>query len=443
MALRIGAGAGQAYDRIGPAQDLAENGELDYLVFECLAERTLAHGHVERMRDPSRGYNPMIEARLRAVLPACRARGTCIITNMGSANPIAAGEVAARVARQLGYDGLRIVVVLGDDVTALIHETTALPELGTTVGAFGRTVVGANAYLGAEAILPALEEGAEIVITGRVADPSLFLAPIAYRFGWHLHDWDRIAFGTVVGHLLECTTQVTGGYFADPGFKDVPRLDELGYPLAEVSEDATAVITKLPYTGGLVSSLTVKEQLLYEVHDPRSYLTPDVSADFSKVRVQDLGSDRVAVGNARGRERPAELKALVAFDGGFRAEAEFSYGGPGAQERAELARDIVRRRMTDKFGCREPMRFDLIGVNSIHATGVTRATETEDVRLRVAMRSFDRAWTELLFSEVDGLHMAGPAGGGGYRNMLTPIVMTQPTFIAREQVKTRVETMIA
>ncbi|MDF2765599.1 MAG: hypothetical protein K0S81_2593 [Rhodospirillales bacterium] len=443
MTLRIGAGAGQAYDRVGPAQDLAERGDLDFLVFECLAERTLAHGHVERMRDSAKGYNPMLETRLRSVLPACRARDTRIVSNMGSANPPAAGEAAARVARELGFEGLRIAVVEGDDVTALVDDGTVLPELGTTVATFGRTVVGANAYLGAEAIAEALEKGADIVLTGRVADPSLFLAPIAHHYGWSVTDWDRIACGTAVGHLLECTTQVTGGYFADPGFKEVPGLDDLGYPIAEVDEDGSAVITKLAETGGLVSALTVKEQLLYEVHDPRAYLTPDVAADFSRVRVEDLGGDRVRVSNAGGRSRPGTLKALVAFGGGFRAEAEFSYAGPGAQERAELAREIVRRRMTGKFGCIEPMRFDIIGVNSIHATGVTRTTDSEDVRLRFAMRTFDRGWAELLFSEVDGLHMAGPAGGGGYRNLLTPTVLTQPTFVDRDLVRTRVSMVVA
>ncbi len=440
--LRIGCGAGQAYDRIGPAKDLAESGRLDFLIFECLAERTLAHGHAERMRDPSKGYNSMLENRLTAVLKPARDSGTRIVTNMGSANPRAAGEAAAQVARKLGLKGLRIGVVEGDDVTALVDENTPLPEIGKTVREFGRPMIGANAYLGADAIIPALEQGADLVITGRVADPSLFLAAIAHRFGWKLDDWPRVANGTMVGHLLECTTQVTGGYFADPGVKEVPDLVNLGYPIAEVKESGEAVITKLDGTGGLVSPLTVKEQLIYEVHDPRAYLTPDVTADFSRVKVQEDGRDRIKVSNAGGRARPPKLKALVAFDGGLRAEAEISYSGPNAQERAELALHVVRERMK-QYKCDDPMRFDLIGVNSIHATGVKRVTDTQDVRLRAAMRTFDRDMAEALLSEVDGLHMGGPAGGGGYRSSIVPSVLTQPTFLDREKVPTRVTMVTA
>lgn len=440
--LRIGCGAGQAYDRIGPAKDLAQSGNLDFLVFECLAERTLAHGHAERMRDPSKGYNSMLENRLAAVLKPAHDNKTRIVTNMGSANPRAAGEAAAKVARSLGLEGLRIAVVEGDDVTALVNGDTPLPEVGKTVKDFGRPMIGANAYLGADAIVPALEQGADVVITGRVADPSLFLAAIAHRFGWKLDDWQRVAHGTMVGHLLECTTQVTGGYFADPGLKDVPDLVNLGYPIAEVKDSGEAVVTKLDGTGGLVSTLTVKEQLIYEVHDPRSYLTPDVTVDFSHVKVEEVGRDRIQVSNAVGRARPPQLKALVAFDGGLRAEAEISYSGPNAQERAKLAVHVVRERMK-QHDCHETIRFDLIGMNSIHGTGVERVTDTQDVRLRAAMRTSDRNMAELLLSEVDGLHMGGPAGGGGYRSSIVPGVLTQPTFFDRGQVPTRVTMVIA
>lgn len=440
--LRIGCGAGQAYDRIAPAKDLAQSGKLDFLVFECLAERTLAHGHAERMSNPSKGYNSMLEKRLMAVMKPAYDNKTRIVTNMGSANPRAAGEAAADVARKLGLQGLRIGVVEGDDVTALVSDNTELPEVKKTVREFGRPMIGANAYLGADAIVPALEQGADIVITGRVADPSLFVAAIAHRYGWKLDDWQRLANGTMVGHLLECTTQVTGGYFADPGFKDVPDLVNLGYPIAEVKESGEAVITKLDGTGGLVSPLTVKEQLIYEVHDPRAYLTPDVTADFSRVKVQEDARDRIKVSNAGGRERPPKLKALVAFDGGLRAEAEISYSGPNAQERASLALEVVRERMR-QHNCQDAIRFDLIGVNSIHGTGVKRVTDTQDVRLRAAMRTFDRDMADALLSEVDGMHMGGPAGGGGYRSSIVPSVLTQPTYFDREKVPTRVTMVTA
>jgi len=438
--VRIGAGAGFAGDRIDPARDLAERGNLDYLIFECLAERTLAYGHLQRAQDPARGYNPLLEKRLNAVLPACVANGTTIVTNMGVANPRAAAHVAIEAARRMGLR-IRVAVVEGDDVTARISDATFLPEIGRTVGESGLRLVGANAYLGAEAILPALDAEPHLVITGRVADPSLFLAPLAHRYGWKLDDWATLGAGTAVGHLLECTTQVTGGYFADPPYKTVPNLAYVGFPLAEVDADGSAVITKLERTGGCVTDLTVKEQLLYEVHDPSAYLTPDVTADFSNVRIDDTGGDRVAVSGATGRARPERLKTIVGFDGGFLAEAEFSYAGPGAVQRARLAAEIVEERMRNVHGCDERIRLDLIGVNALHATAIRRPAETQDVRLRAAMRTGSRDMAQTLLSEVESLWVAGPAGGGGYRGSINASVTTQAVYVGRDSIETKMEVL--
>ena len=280
------------------------------------------------------------------------------------------------MARDLGLHGLKIAALEGDDVSALIGPDTPLPDSGLTVGEVGRPLVGANAYLGADALLPALDAGADVVITGRVADPSLFLAPLRHAFGWADDDWPMLGAGTLVGHLMECAAQITGGYFADPGYKDVPNLAYVGFPIAEVAADGRAVITKLADAGGLVSERTVKEQLLYEVHDPAAYVTPDVVADFSRVQIGEDGPDRVAVGGAHGRPRPEQLKVTVAFDGGLLAEAGISYAGPGAKARAELAGAIVEERMLGLHGCNAPLRIDLIGVDALHATArsATRAT---------------------------------------------------------------------
>ena len=307
---RLGTGAGFSADRLDPAVDLVAKGRLDAIVFECIGERTLAFGHRDRMADPEAGYNPLLERRLRQILPLCAAHGTRLITNMGVANPRGAAAKTAQVARALGLRGLRIAALEGDDVGVLIGEGTPLPDSGLTVGEVGRPMVGANAYLGADAILPALEADADVVITGRVADPSLFLAPLRHAFGWAADDWPILGAGTLVGHLMECAAQITGGYFADPGYKDVPNLAYVGFPIAEVAADGSAVITKLADAGGLVSERTVKEQLLYEVHDPAAYVTPDVVADFSRVVIGEDGRDRVAVGGAGGRPRPAQLKHL-------------------------------------------------------------------------------------------------------------------------------------
>ncbi|ABE34036.1 hypothetical protein DR64_7242 [Paraburkholderia xenovorans LB400] len=440
QALRIGAGAGFAGDRIDPARDLAERGNLDYLVFECLAERTLAYGHLQRSRDPSRGYNPLLEKRLAAVLQACVRNGTTIVTNMGVANPRAAGQVAIEFARKMGLR-IRVAVVEGDDVSRQINDATVLPEIGRTVGESGLRLVGANAYLGAEALLPALDTEPHLVITGRVADPSLFLAPLAHRYGWKLDDWTTLGAGTVVGHLLECTTQLTGGYFADPPYKTVPNLAYVGFPFAEVEADGRAVVSKLEGTGGCVTELTVKEQLLYEVHDPRAYLTPDVTADFASVRIGEAGPDRIAISGATGRARPDRLKAIAGFDGGFLAEAEFSYAGPGAVERAQLAADIVEERMRHVHHCKERIRLDLIGVNALHATAVRREASTQDVRLRAAMRTGDGEMAQTLLAEVESLWVAGPAGGGGYRGNVNASVTTHAVYVDRDSIELKVEVL--
>lgn len=436
MSFRIGCGSGGAPDRVAPAEDLAQRGRLDYLCFESLAERTLAQGHVAR-RSGGSGYSPKLEARFRAVLPHCVRNGTRVLTNMGAADPQGAGEATARLAKELGLS-LKIAVITGDDVLSLITADTDLPETGGSVASFGRTPIAANAYIGYEALTEALAEGADIVIAGRVSDSSLFLAPIAHELGLAPDDWTMLARGALVGHLLECSTQVTGGYFADPGFKEVSGLDNLGFPLAEVADDASAVITKLDGTGGCVTPLTVKEQLLYEVHDPSAYLTPDVSADFSTVQIALEGPDRVRVSEASGRTRPDRLKVLVGFEGGYLAEGEIGYAGPGALDRARLSAEIVRKRMIERNGYNGELRFDLIGAASLHATaGMTSLSQ--DIRLRGALRSMDRKWADLLLEEIESLWMGGPAGGGGFRGRVTPSVITQPTFVNRADVRCSVE----
>lgn len=434
--VRVGCGAGFSSDRLDPAVDLAARGRLDYLIFECIGERTLAFGHRDRRAQPDKGYNPYLERRLRAVLPHCRQAGTRIVTNMGVANPMGAAERAVAVARELGLKGLKVAAVEGDDVTAAIGPDTAFPEFGMRVKDVGRALIGANAYLGADAILPALEAGADVVITGRVADPSLVVAPLRHSFGWAEDDWLALGRGTLVGHLLECGAQVTGGYFADPGYKDVPDLAHVGYPIAEIADDGSCVIGKPAGTGGLVDVRTVKEQLLYEVHDPAAYLTPDVVADLTAAEVVQVGPDRVRLSGVRGHPRPARLKVNVCFENGWLAEGEISYAGPRAEARARLAADILRRRL-DGLG---PLRFDLVGVASVFADDDGRwwdshpAGDARDVRLRVALNHAQREAAEVLVREVTALYTCGPAGGGGVRTALRPRLGIASCLVPREAV---------
>ncbi|GBD44537.1 hypothetical protein HRbin40_02026 [bacterium HR40] len=440
--LRIGCGAGFAADRLDAAEELVRRGDLHWLALECLGERTLAFAHRDRARDPTKGYDPRLERRMRALLPLCRTHHTRLISNMGAANVPQAAQRTLAIARELGLFGMRVACVLGDDVRHLLAPETPLLE-GGTIAEVGRPVVGANAYLGADAILPAIETGADVILTGRVADPSLFLAPLRARFGWQDTDLDRLAAGVLVGHLLECGMQVTGGYFADPGFKDVPDLARCGYPLAEVAEDGSAVITKVEGTGGMVDRRTVLEQLFYEVHDPAHYLGPDVTADFSQVMIAEVGRDRVRVWNARGKPPPQQLKVTVGFDAGWLGEAGISYAGPNALARAELAREVLRERLLVVHGLTCALRFDLVGVDSLHATAGVPRSMSEDVRLRVACRSIDREEVEFVLWEVEAMLCCGPAGGGGFRARLGPVVETRSCFLPRAQVRPCVEVLRA
>jgi hypothetical protein len=433
--VRIGTGAGFSADRLDAAVDLAERGQLDVMVLECLGERTVGFAHRDRMADPKRGYNSYLERRMRALLPVCRKAGTQIVTNMGAANPRAAAERTIEIARELGLSGLKVACIEGDEVSALVPPDQPFMDEPGTLADIRMPLSGMNAYLGVDAILPAMEAGADVVIGGRLADPSMFLAPLVHRFGWKLDDMPRLGAGTLVGHLLECGMQVTGGYFADPGIKDVPDLANCGYPIAEVNADGSAVVTKLADAGGCVTPQTVKEQLLYEVHDPSRYLTPDVTADFSKVRVEAAGKDRVKVSSATGTARPKDLKVTVGFDGGFQAEAGVSYAGPSAQARGELSASIVRERMARVHGIDGGLRIDLIGVGSLFATAGASANDARDVRLHATMRAPKRTDAELLLWEVESLLCCGPAGGGGYRGSITPCVMTKSVLIDRALVK--------
>ena len=413
--IRIGCGAGYSGDRIEPAVELAEQGDIRYLVFECLAERTIAIAQRARLDDPTTGYDPMLAERMRAVLRPCHARKIKIISNMGAANPVAGAARIAEVARALGIRGLKIAAISGDDVLAALKiSDTPLAETGLPVSTLGDRLVSANAYLGAQPIVDALRNGADIVITGRCADPSLFLAPQIHEFGWAMDDWVRLGQGTVVGHLLECAGQVTGGYFADPGVKNVAGLARLGFPIAEVGADGSAVITKVAGSGGQVTAATCKEQLLYEVHDPARYLTPDVVADFSQVTVTAIGPDRVRVEGGQGRPKTGLLKVSVGHIDGYIGDGQMSYGGPGAGARGRLALEIVRERLELTGVQTSELRFDLIGIDSIHGAGLSaNAPEPYEVRIRVVGRTDSLAEAERIGNEVETLYTNGPAGGGG------------------------------
>lgn len=433
----MGAGAGYSGDRIPPALELAEKGALDYLVFECLAERTIALAQLQRSQDARFGFDALLAARMRAVLPSCVAQGTKIISNMGAANPLAAGHEVLRVARQLGIEKLKVAVLLGDDVLVQIHgQDLTLLESSDTLASLGDSVISANAYIGAAGIVDALAQGADVVITGRVADPALFLAPLIHEFGWAMDDFDKLGKGTLVGHLLECAGQVTGGYFADPGYRDVPDLARLGFPLAEVAFDGSAVITKVAGSGGCVTVATCASQLLYEIENPAAYLQPDVVADFSKATLTQIGPDRVQVNGATGHQRPEKLKVTVGHRDGFIGEGQISYAGLGAVARGQLALDVVKERLAGVAAL--DSRFELIGVNAIHGAALGADHTPYEVRARVAMRVASRAEAELVAMEVEALYLNGPASGGGATQSVREVIAAASVLIPREWVQTSV-----
>ena len=342
--IRIGAGAAWWGDRVEPAQLNAEKGQLDYLCFETMAEATVSAAQVRARRDPSfEGYDTYLDDRMKAVLPACMKQSTKIISNQGWINPDAAAQRIVHWLQHFGYKGVKVASVNGSLITdKVLSVTDKILENGLPTSSLSSNLISAEVYLGAEPIALALKEGAHIVVTGRVADPSIFMAPMMYEFDWDPLDATRLGQGMGVGHLLECGAQVTGGYFSDPGFKDVPEPWNFGFPIAEVESDGSATLSKVTGTGGTINLQTVKEQMLYEVHDPANYLTPDVVVDFTTAKLEQVGPDKVRVTHIGGKQRPSTLKVSIGCTEGFIGEDMFFYAGPGALRRAELAKKIGR-----------------------------------------------------------------------------------------------------
>lgn len=438
--IRIGSGAGYSGDRIEPAIELAERGDIQYLVFECLGERTVALAQQARMKNPDSGYDPLLEERMRAVLPVCAAKGIKIVTNMGAANPEAAARKTAEIAKALGLPWLKVAAVVGDDVLGACKAgDLPIMEFDGTIKQLGNRLLSANAYLGAEPMAQALAAGADIVITGRASDPALFLAPMIHAFGWAMDDWNLLGQGTVAGHLLECAGQITGGYFADPGYKDVADLARLGFPIGEVGEDGSLVVTKVAGSGGAVTAQTCKEQLLYEVHDPAKYFQPDVVADFSQVRIEEIAPDRVRVSGGRGARRTETLKVSVGYVDSYIGEGQISYAGPGALARGRLALDIVRERLKLTDVAASELRFELVGVDSLHGPEVSaRASEPYEVRVRVSGRTENLREAIRIGNEVETLYTNGPAAGGGAWKSARDVVAVASVLLPRELAKPQI-----
>ena len=434
---RVGNASGFSGDRVDAAapvvDTLIEWGGPSALFFETLGERTVALAQLEKRKNPQRGYEPMLERLLEPILIKCLRHGIPIIGNFGAANPPAAAQLIAQLAERLGHPQARIAVVHGDDVEDLDLDAHEVYEADAGLEMGAGQLIAANAYLNAQPIVEALRAGAQVVVTGRTGDPSLTLAPLIHHFNWSLTDWQRLAVGATAGHLLECGAQITGGYFYDPGYKDIPDPAQIGFPIAEVHQDASLYITKALRTGGLVSPETVKEQLLYEIHDPANYITPDVTLDFSQVTVETAGENRVRVLGIRGKPAPKTVKVTACFEGGWLGEGEISYAGPNAVARARKAAEVLHQRVALRK-LPVQMRIDLIGVASVHDNDGghlwhTSSAMPPDVRVRLAASAASQDDAEQAAREVLALYCCGPAGGGGVRWRTTQRIRTQSYLI--------------
>ncbi len=444
--LLIGCGAGFAGDRFDAAdaviEAMASHNGPKYLVFECLAERTLAIAQAEKSENPERGYSQFLDEYIGRHLHHARECGVRIVTNLGAANPIAGARRTIEIASRSGNRDIRVAAVTGDDLLSVAR----LPDLLSLPWMDGeeyrdREVLSANAYLGAPCIETALDTGADVILVGRTTDSALFLGPILHEFAWDSPD--LLATGVICGHLLECGAQVTGSYFADPGFKDVPDLAHVGFPIAEVSSDGDLLITKPEGTGGCVTTATVTEQLLYEMHDPGAYVTPDVISDISEVELGEAGHDLIAVSGVKGRPPPGDLKATVAMDNGWFAEAEMSYAGINALARARLAGEVVEQRLRGA-GIDNDIALDIIGEESLFSRGKHRRQRNSqnpdgDYRLRMAIISQDKSKAQALIDEVRSLYCSGPSAGGGFRSHLSRQVSTGSVLVPRTLVEPDVE----
>ena len=444
----VGNGAGFSGDRVDApipvVRTMIRRGLPAALFFETLGERTVALAQLERRRDPEAGYEPMLERLLEPVLADCFRHRIPILGNYGAANPPAAARLIARLAMRLGLPELRIGLVTGDDVMGRIAlDQLPVHEADGSLDMRSARLVAANAYIGARPLAEALARGADVVVAGRTSDPALAIAPLMHHFGWGWEDWQRLAVGAACGHLLECGSQVTGGVFWDPGFKDIPDPANIGFPIAEVTAEGGLVITKAEDTGGLVDLRTVKEQLLYELHDPARYVTPDVVLDITGCTLEQAGKDRVAVRGLRGHPAPETLKVTASFEGSWLGEGEVSVAGPNALARARATAEVLLERLRRR-GLQVRARVDLIGVASVHDSddgalwrGYT-GPEPPEVRIRLAAEGWDRDAVDQAAREVLALLCCGAAGTGGARWRTTPRILTRSYLVLRERVPTSV-----
>lgn len=442
--VRIGCGSAFSRDDKRKAVQMAKKGNVRYLCCDRLAERTLAPATLEKESDPSKGYNPRLEDWFRSVLPAAVENSVKIIGNFGAANPEAAGEQVAEIAEEIGYDNLTIAIVTGDEIKNFIKNRVDSDEFvnienNQPLDIEGR-IISANAYIGSDPIVNALEKDADVVIGGRIGDLSLYVGPLRYEFGWSDSDSKKLAQSCVIGHLLECGTYATGGNLACPGYVNVPNMDNIGFPLAEVDESGEAVITKPPATGGVVTELSLTAQLCYEIHDPEQYITPDMTIDVTSVKLDQIGKNKVRVTGAVPQGKPKKLKVLISSIGGYKAEATIGWAGKDSLSKVDMTiKEMIRPELEELEDGIDALRIDKLGVDAIHGTQSPEAEcPPNEVRLRVAARTDGIDIAERVLDKVIHQIMAAPMGVGGIQSNIDTLVELHPTLLNRDKVETNV-----
>lgn len=440
--IRIANGQGFWGDWLEAPVHLVEQGPIDYLALDYLAEVTMSILQKQKLQDPNLGYArdfPPLIARLRRHLIE---RGVTVIANAGGVNPIACAREVVRVA-----PGLKVAVVLGDDVSARLDEFLAKGyemrdmDTGAPISTVRDRIQSANAYIGAFPLAEALDTGAHVVIAGRSTDTALALAPMVHRFQWKPDDYDRLAAGTIAGHIIECGAQCTGGN-CQVDWESIPDMARIGYPIVEAEPDGTFTVTKHPSAGGRVNMHSVKEQLLYELGDPTNYITPDCVADFTSIRLDEAGPDRVRVTGIRGGPRPPSLKLSISYANGWKAIGTLVYSWPQALEKARAADRIVRARLTSLGLAFDEIYTEFFGVNACHGPSAPPNPDPPEVQLRIGVRGQDKKSVDRFTRELIPLVLNGPPGATGFgegRPPVREIVAYWSALIPRDEIRTTIE----
>ena len=440
--IRIANGQGFWGDWLEAPVRLVEQGPIDYLALDYLAEITMSILQKQKQADPNLGYARDFPPLVARIARPMRERGVRVIANAGGVNPLACARETVRLA-----PGLKVAVVLGDDVFGRIDEFLAKGyemrdmDTGEPLASIRGRILSANAYIGAFPLAEALATGADVVVAGRSTDTALTLAPMVHRFGWGPDDFDRLAAGTIAGHIIECGAQCSGGN-CQVDWQNIPDLANIGYPIVEAEPDGSFTVTKHAGTGGRVSTATVKEQLLYELGDPARYITPDCVADFTSIRLAADGPDRVRVTGIRGGPRPDMLKLSIAYTAGWKAMGTLVYSWPQAREKARAADAIVRRRLAALSLTFEEIYTEYLGIDACHGPAAPPNPDPPEVQVRIGVRGQDKKAVDRFTRELIPLVLNGPPGATGFgegRPPVREIVAYWSALIPREEIATRVE----